>query len=156
MRSEVTCPSGTKREDWNAVRTVSFKSLNIADVDLAISCSHYIVFFQAHSSTTSDWQVMFQRAEEQLTPLSLSEARKQGYAFDLTDGRLVFRTPYGQPESFSTEVNRLMHNGSPFFWGGAFSQKQASNLSLSPGEWCSSRGGPCNSVLQTKLGCPYG
>ncbi|XP_039996264.1 uncharacterized protein LOC120797064 [Xiphias gladius] len=80
VRSEVTCPSGTKREDWNAVRT-------------------------AHSSTTSDWQVMFQRAEEQLTPLSLSEARKQGYAFDLTDGRLVFRTPYGQPESFSTEVN---------------------------------------------------
>lgn len=40
-------------------------------------------------------------------PINLSEARKQGYAFDLTDGRLVFRTPYGQPDSFSTEVNLM-------------------------------------------------
>ncbi|KAM6936675.1 uncharacterized protein PEZ65_006729 [Lycodopsis pacificus] len=37
--------------------------------------------------------------------MALSDARKKGYAFGLTDGRLVFRTPYGQPESFSTEVN---------------------------------------------------
>ncbi|XP_076581730.1 uncharacterized protein LOC143317460 [Chaetodon auriga] len=80
VRSEVTCSSGTKMDDWNALKP-------------------------AHSSTTSDWQVMFQRAEEQLPPMNLSEARKQGYAFDLTDGRLVFRTPYGQPDSFSTEVN---------------------------------------------------
>uniref|UniRef100_A0A8D3A829 ZP domain-containing protein n=1 Tax=Scophthalmus maximus TaxID=52904 RepID=A0A8D3A829_SCOMX len=52
-----------------------------------------------------NWQVMFQRAEVQLTPMDLSDAHKQGYVFDLTDGRLVFRTPYGQPDSISTEVN---------------------------------------------------
>uniref|UniRef100_UPI0037E7FA49 uncharacterized protein n=1 Tax=Semicossyphus pulcher TaxID=241346 RepID=UPI0037E7FA49 len=80
VRSEVTCPTGTRKDDWDALKP-------------------------AHSSTTSDWQVMFHRAEEQLPPMNLSEARKQGYMFDLTDGRLVFRTPYGQPDSFSTEVN---------------------------------------------------
>ncbi|KAI3376390.1 hypothetical protein L3Q82_016878, partial [Scortum barcoo] len=80
VRSEISCPSGTKRDDWNALKP-------------------------AHSSTTSDWQVMFKKAEEQFPPINLSEARKQGYVFDLTGGRLVFRTPYGQPHSFSTEVN---------------------------------------------------
>ncbi|XP_068569968.1 zona pellucida protein AX 4 [Cebidichthys violaceus] len=80
VRSEVACPPRTVTDDWNALKP-------------------------AHSSTTSDWQVMFQRNELQLPAMNLSEARKQGYAFALTDGRLVFRTPYGQPESFSTEVN---------------------------------------------------
>uniref|UniRef100_A0A3P8SFM8 Zona pellucida protein AX 4 n=1 Tax=Amphiprion percula TaxID=161767 RepID=A0A3P8SFM8_AMPPE len=58
----------------------------------------------AHSSTTSDWQVMFQRAGEQMAPMKLSQARTQGYGFDLTNGRLVFRAPYGQPE-VSLQVN---------------------------------------------------
>ncbi|XP_022616452.1 uncharacterized protein LOC111233007 [Seriola dumerili] len=80
VRSEVPCASAAKKEDWNAVKS-------------------------AHSSNTSDWQVTFQRAEEQSMPMTLSDARKQGYVFDLTAGRLVFRTPYGQPDSFSTEVN---------------------------------------------------
>ncbi|XP_044040527.1 uncharacterized protein LOC122870421 [Siniperca chuatsi] len=80
VRNEVTCPSVMKRDDWNALKP-------------------------ARSSTTSDWQVMFQRADEQLPYMNLSEARKQGYVFQLTDGRLVFRTPYGQPDSLSTEVN---------------------------------------------------
>ncbi|XP_071316154.1 uncharacterized protein [Trachinotus anak] len=84
VRSEVTCPSETKTEDWNAALK------------------------PAHSSATSDWQVMFQRAEEQLPPMTLSEARKQGYVFDMTDRRLVFRTPYGQPDSLSTEVNGVL------------------------------------------------
>ncbi|XP_014264646.3 uncharacterized protein LOC106675141 [Maylandia zebra] len=53
----------------------------------------------------SDWKVMFQRAEDQFLPMNLSEARKLGYVFALTDERLVFRTPYEQPHSFSTEVN---------------------------------------------------
>lgn len=35
-------------------------------------------------------------------------------------------------------------------------QKQVLISSLSPGEWCASRGGPCNPVLQAKLGCPHG
>lgn len=47
---------------------------------------------------------MFQRAEDQFLPMNLSEARKLGYVFALTDERLVFRTPYEQPHSFSTEV----------------------------------------------------
>lgn len=48
---------------------------------------------------------MFEGVEQQLMPMNLSEARRQGYEFDLTDGRLVFRTMYGQPDSLSTEVN---------------------------------------------------
>ncbi|XP_031697308.1 uncharacterized protein LOC116379493 [Anarrhichthys ocellatus] len=80
VRSEVACPAQTVKDDWSALKP-------------------------AHSSTTSDWQVTFQRNEEQLPPMTLSDARKKGYAFGLTDGRLVFRTPYGQPESFSNEVN---------------------------------------------------
>uniref|UniRef100_A0A3B5BA45 Sin3A associated protein 25 n=1 Tax=Stegastes partitus TaxID=144197 RepID=A0A3B5BA45_9TELE len=82
VRSKITCPSRTKTEtdDWSALKP-------------------------AHSSTTSDWQVMFQRAGAQMPPITMSQARKKGYVFDLTDGRLVFRTPYGQPESSSTEMN---------------------------------------------------
>ncbi|KAK1890432.1 Zona pellucida sperm-binding protein 2 [Dissostichus eleginoides] len=80
VRSEVTCPSGTKKDDWNSLKP-------------------------AHRSTTSDWQVMFQTDDVQLPPMNISDARKQGYVFLLTEGRLVFRAPYGQPDSFSTEVN---------------------------------------------------
>uniref|UniRef100_A0A3Q3H0N6 Zona pellucida protein AX 4 n=1 Tax=Labrus bergylta TaxID=56723 RepID=A0A3Q3H0N6_9LABR len=79
VRSDVTCPTGTKRDYWDAtVQT-------------------------AYTSATSEWQVMFQGGEP-LT-INLTEAQKRGYAFALTYGRLVFRTPYGQPDSFSTEVN---------------------------------------------------
>ncbi|XP_070786318.1 uncharacterized protein [Enoplosus armatus] len=81
VRSEVTCPYETMKDDWNA----------------AIK--------PAYSSAASDWQVTLHKDGEQLTPINLSEARRQGYVFHLTDGRLVFRTPYGQPDSFSTEVN---------------------------------------------------
>ncbi|XP_062240099.1 uncharacterized protein LOC133949985 [Platichthys flesus] len=81
VRSDVVCPTGTKGDDWNAaVQT-------------------------AYGSATSDWQVMFHEAEEQLKAMELSEARTQGYLFDLTTGRLVMRTPYGQPHSFNKEVN---------------------------------------------------
>ncbi|KAA8577742.1 hypothetical protein FQN60_016861, partial [Etheostoma spectabile] len=77
VRSDVACPTGTK-DDWDA----SFK--------------------RAYSSATSEWQVMFQRAQPGVLPISLNTAKTRGYTFDLTDGRLVFRTPYGQPESYST------------------------------------------------------
>ncbi|XP_074479924.1 uncharacterized protein LOC141760758 [Sebastes fasciatus] len=81
VRSDVACPTGTKKDDWD-------------------------VFVQtAYTSATSDWQVMFQREDEEPTPMTINDAHEQGYAFDLTDGRLVFRTPYGQLDSFSTEVN---------------------------------------------------
>ncbi|XP_060886624.1 uncharacterized protein LOC132958044 isoform X2 [Labrus mixtus] len=79
VRSDVTCPTGTKRDYWDAtVQT-------------------------AYTSAISEWQVMFQ-GDEPLT-INLTEAQNRGYAFALTYGRLVFRTPYGQPDSFSTEVN---------------------------------------------------
>ncbi|XP_030286619.1 uncharacterized protein LOC115589691 [Sparus aurata] len=81
VRSDISCPTGTKKDDWDAVVQT------------------------AYFAAVSDWQVVFQRAEQELMPMALSDARKQGYAFDLTDGRLVFRTPYGQPDSFSTTVN---------------------------------------------------
>nr|XP_040036087.1 zona pellucida protein AX 4 [Gasterosteus aculeatus aculeatus] len=79
VRSEIKCLPQTV-DDWSDLDTV-------------------------RGSSTSDWQVMFHRHEEHLLPMNLTAARKQGYAFDLTKGRLVFRTPYGQPDSFSTEVN---------------------------------------------------
>lgn len=47
---------------------------------------------------------MFHRAEEQLLPMNLSEARRQDYVFAVTGGRLVFRTPYGQRDAIRTEV----------------------------------------------------
>ncbi|XP_020483403.2 uncharacterized protein [Labrus bergylta] len=80
VRSEVSCPSGTMKDNWDALK-------------------------HAHSTTSSDWQVMFHTENEQSPPMNLFEARTHGYVFDLTYGRLVFRTPYGQPDAFSTEVN---------------------------------------------------
>ncbi|XP_062300448.1 uncharacterized protein LOC134005541 [Scomber scombrus] len=81
VKSDVACPTGTKKDDWDAaVQT-------------------------AYTSATSDWQVMFQKGDQELMPMNISEAHEQNYAFDLTDGRLIFRTPYGQPDSFSTTVN---------------------------------------------------
>ncbi|XP_042368616.1 uncharacterized protein LOC121962426 [Plectropomus leopardus] len=79
VRRDVTCAFAIKKEDLNALHPAQ--------------------------SFISDWQVMFQRNEEQLPPMNLSEARKQGYVFDMTDGRLIFRAPYGQPDSFITEVD---------------------------------------------------
>ncbi|XP_023130760.1 uncharacterized protein LOC111571698 isoform X2 [Amphiprion ocellaris] len=81
VRREVACVSETNKDVWNAA------------------------FKPAYSSFPSPWQVMFQKDGELLTPMNLSDARKQGYVINLTDGRLVLRTAYGQPESFSVEVN---------------------------------------------------
>ncbi|XP_026208317.1 uncharacterized protein LOC113157204 isoform X2 [Anabas testudineus] len=82
VRSDVACPTGAKR-DWDAVVQT------------------------AHFSATSDWQVMFQKPEQEPVPMSLSETHRRGYVFQLTDGRLVFRTPYGQPDSFITVVDGI-------------------------------------------------
>ncbi|XP_051800087.1 uncharacterized protein LOC127532449 [Acanthochromis polyacanthus] len=60
---------------------------------------------RAYSPVPSQWQVMFQRDGDLLSPMNLSEARKQGYVIKLTDRRVVLRTAYGQPESFSVKVN---------------------------------------------------
>ncbi|XP_075906731.1 uncharacterized protein LOC142904490 [Nelusetta ayraudi] len=80
IMTDVTCPTASKREDWDsAVQT-------------------------AYSSANSEWQLMFKK-DGVLTPKNFSEAEAQGYVFEVTAGRLVFRTPYGQPDSFRTEVN---------------------------------------------------
>ncbi|XP_037118885.1 LOW QUALITY PROTEIN: uncharacterized protein LOC119129636 [Syngnathus acus] len=62
---------------------------------------------QVDGWSTLGWQVVFQRDEEQLEPMSISDAREQGYMFALTHQRLVFRTPYGQPDSFMAMVNDI-------------------------------------------------
>ncbi|XP_061664728.1 uncharacterized protein LOC133494694 isoform X2 [Syngnathoides biaculeatus] len=82
VKSRASCAPGTKDDNWSVLR-------------------------QAHVSSTSDWQVMFQRDEDQMAPMSLSEAREQGYVFDVTDGSLMFRAPYGQPDSFIAMVNNI-------------------------------------------------
>ncbi|XP_061524643.1 LOW QUALITY PROTEIN: zona pellucida protein AX 4 [Phycodurus eques] len=82
VKNQVSCAAGKKDDNWNILR-------------------------HAHSSSTSDWQVMFQRDEDEIAPTSLSDARKQGYAFEVTDGRFMFRAPYGQPDSFIAMVNNI-------------------------------------------------
>lgn len=65
-----------------------------------------LVPHQAHSSATSTWQVMFQQEGQQLIPMSFSEARELGYVFHLTQGRLVFRSPY-TPRSVMGSVSMV-------------------------------------------------
>ncbi|XP_054880421.1 uncharacterized protein LOC129354897 [Poeciliopsis prolifica] len=60
-----------------------------------------------YSPSTEDWQVTFQNPDEQLPPMNLSRARQQGYIFDLVHDRIVFRTPYGQLDSYHTEVTGI-------------------------------------------------
>nr|XP_015832716.2 uncharacterized protein LOC107397291 [Nothobranchius furzeri] len=79
MRSDLSCPSEIN-SDWTALRPT-------------------------HSTSTSDWQVIFQRLDEQLPPMNLSQARKKGYTFDLMHDRIVFRTSYEKPESYRVEVS---------------------------------------------------
>lgn len=41
---------------------------------------------------------------QELIPMNISEALRRGYEFHLTEGRLVFRAPYGQLDSYSALV----------------------------------------------------
>lgn len=41
---------------------------------------------------------------QEAVPMSISEAIGRGYEFHLTDGRLAFRAPYGQPDSYIVTV----------------------------------------------------
>ncbi|XP_024143690.1 uncharacterized protein LOC112155894 [Oryzias melastigma] len=59
----------------------------------------------AYSTSPSEWQVTFQKLDVVLGPMNFTEARKQGYLLALTNGRFVFRTPYGQPDSYITKDN---------------------------------------------------
>ncbi|RVE60505.1 hypothetical protein OJAV_G00181750 [Oryzias javanicus] len=79
VQHEPTCQPGAS--DWNTLRPV-------------------------YVSPVSDWQVTFHKPDDQqLQPMNFTEARKQGYAVELIYGRILFRTPYGQPDSYNTEVN---------------------------------------------------
>ncbi|KAJ8008341.1 hypothetical protein DPEC_G00103820 [Dallia pectoralis] len=82
VRNDMSCPFGKTEDDWTAAS------------------------FTAHHDATSAWQVMFRKeGEEQFTSMSLTEARVLGYVFHLTQGRLVFRSPYSQPHSSHVTVN---------------------------------------------------
>lgn len=105
MRSEIKCLPQTV-DDWSDLDTVGLNMLPVSYSMWSNTALKKKISSQVRGSSTSDWQVMFHRHEEHLLPMNLTAARKQGYAFDLTKGRLVFRTPYGQPDSFSTEVTR--------------------------------------------------
>lgn len=80
VRSEITCPQSTKRNDWDNLKL-------------------------AHSPSSADWQVLFRKDEEHLLSTSIKDVRSQGYVFDLIGDRLVFRTPYGQPHSFTSMID---------------------------------------------------
>ncbi|CAL1590912.1 unnamed protein product [Knipowitschia caucasica] len=80
VRSEIACPTATRRNDWDNLKL-------------------------AHGNSSADWQVTFQNGGEQFPPTSINEALGEGYVFDLTSDRLVFRTPYGQPHSFTSVID---------------------------------------------------
>ncbi|KAF3837106.1 hypothetical protein F7725_004570 [Dissostichus mawsoni] len=85
VNNEVTCPSESKKEDWNAaLKSVRF---NFHTVYIAIASMSTTMKYFSSSLYLSNFRLA------------------AGYSFDLTDSRLVLRAPYGQPESFSTEVN---------------------------------------------------
>ncbi|RVE60504.1 hypothetical protein OJAV_G00181740 [Oryzias javanicus] len=79
VQYESACPHKLS-EDWSSVRP-------------------------AYSTSPSEWQVTFQKPDVVLAPMNFTEARKQGYLLELTNGRFVFRTPYGQPDSYITKEN---------------------------------------------------
>ncbi|XP_056882140.1 uncharacterized protein LOC130522121 [Takifugu flavidus] len=81
VKSDEACPTKTKEDDWNA--------------------STQMVYTYA----TSEWQVALKRPGQLMIPINISEASRRGYEFHLTEGRLAFRTPYGQPDSFVAPVN---------------------------------------------------
>lgn len=101
VKTEFPCPSGTN--EWDSLKPVCVNGGETLCF-WKLTTKAY-TYFQA--SSTSDWQVSFQRPEEQLLPMNLTQARKLGYVFDLLLDRIVFRTPYGQHESYNTKVNLL-------------------------------------------------
>ncbi|XP_077598724.1 zona pellucida protein AX 4 [Stigmatopora nigra] len=83
LKSEALCTAGKENKNWN-------------------------VNNPAYGSSIFDWQVMFQRNEEQMMSMSLSDAREQGYMVDVTGERLLFRSPNGKPESFIATVDNIL------------------------------------------------
>ena len=54
---------------------------------------------QAYGLAHGDWQVLFQKEDELVSPITLAAAREMGYTIGMTEGRYIFRSPYGQPDS---------------------------------------------------------
>ncbi|CAL8376710.1 unnamed protein product [Gadus morhua 'NCC'] len=80
MRKDVHFP-GTKGAHWTSA------------VDNVYGLAH------------DDWQVLFQKGDQQFSPITLSTAEENGYTISMTRGRYVFRMPYGQPDSTVTLVD---------------------------------------------------
>lgn len=59
---------------------------------------------QNYPLLTEDVVIALHTRDAQLKHVNLSEAFRQGYVFQVTTERLVFRTAYGQPDSIATEV----------------------------------------------------
>lgn len=85
--------------------------------------------------------------DAQLKHMNLSDAFRQGYVFQLTDGRLVFRTAYGQQNSVATKVKRAIKK--------MRKTRFMQSVCFSTGGWRSSGSGQSNPVFQTKLGHVY-
>lgn len=54
---------------------------------------------------TSEWRVVMKGVGREMIPMNISEASRSGYEFHLTEGRLAFRTSYGQLDSVGAQVN---------------------------------------------------
>lgn len=101
MKSDEACPTKTKEDDWNA-------STQMVMCDCLGECLCFLTDFflsQVYTYATSEWQVALKRPGQLMIPINISEASRRGYEFHLTEGRLAFRTPYGQPDSFAAQVN---------------------------------------------------
>ncbi|GLD70890.1 uncharacterized protein AKAME5_002220900 [Lates japonicus] len=102
VRSDVACPTGTEKDDWDAAVNTAYTSAN------------------------SDWQVMFQRAKEQSIPMNLSSchntqvnigvngefleqtvAEERGYIVEKRNATVQISIPYnadgGYRKSFVTD-----------------------------------------------------
>lgn len=99
---EVTCPFEMQQEDWNTFRLVNYP---ITPLFTAFQCSKPLLWLQNYPLLTEDFRMALHTRDAQLKHMNLSDAFRQGYVFQLTDGRLVFRTAYGQQNSVATKVN---------------------------------------------------
>ncbi|XP_028847672.1 uncharacterized protein LOC114797155 [Denticeps clupeoides] len=59
----------------------------------------------AHSDASAAWQLMFLKEGQSPTLMSLEQGQQLGYRVQFSPGRIVFRTPYGQPYSNVSMVN---------------------------------------------------
>ncbi|XP_076144494.1 uncharacterized protein LOC143127075 [Alosa pseudoharengus] len=71
-----------------------------------VSCEEN--YMEAQEAATSVWQIMFVRQGKGPVVLSVHEAQDLGYFFDVTVGRIVFRTAYGQEYSVTDMTLTVM------------------------------------------------